>query len=240
MKVKGLILMVAVLTAFVCMPAVAMADTFTFTGGAGYGVYQTGSGGEFTVRPGDRLNWILNNYDAKAKIGNALQTFCLETNEYVWPNSTYSVVLSNATVYGGAGGAVDGRDPLSKGAAWLYNQFARGILQDYNYTDPTLRQASADALQKTIWWPEGEQVNPNNVFTQKVISMFEEVGAKADNNGAYPVMVANLWEPGHLGESGYQRQDQLIASAAPIPPTVWLLGAGLFGVGFIRKRIKKS
>ncbi|MBA4416722.1 MAG: hypothetical protein C0392_02255 [Syntrophus sp. (in: bacteria)] len=240
MKVKGLILMVVVLTVFVCT-GVARADLFTFSGGTtGFGIYQTGSGGEFTTTPDSGLSYILNTYNANARIGNAFQTFCLETNETASGGGTYGVSLSNASVYGGVGGTVNGKDPLSIGTAWLYSQFAKGALQDYNYTDLTQRKVSAEAFQNTIWWLEGElTTKPNNTFTSQVTAKFGEANAMKDNNGAYAVQVANLWEQGHVGEAGYQKQDVLVASPVPIPPSVYLLGAGLLGVVFARKRAKK-
>lgn len=242
MKVNVLVFMAIVLAAFVCMPGMAVAGyTVTTTGGGGYGPYQTGQGGEFTLQPGGGLEWVLNNYAANTKpLGytNTFQSFCLEHNEYISGNTTYGVALSNAAVYGGLGGSENGKDPLSKGTAWLYNQFAKGILLNYDYTG-TQRKASADALQQTIWWLEGEQAKPiNNAFTDLVISTFGEPNAKADNNGQIAVMAANLWEPGHVGEYGFQKQDMLVV--VPIPPTVWLLGTGLIGMGLIRKRIHIS
>lgn len=239
MKVNVLVFMAVVLAAFVVMPGMAVAGyTVTTTGGGGYGPYQTGQGGEFTLQPGGGLEWVLGNYAANTKppgYTNTFQSFCLEKNEYISTNTTYGVTLSNAAVKGGVGGSVGGKDLLSQGTAWLYNEFAKGILQNYNYNDPTLRKTSADALQQTIWWLEDEiTTKPVNSFATLVSTQFgSDNNAKLNNDNAYPVMAANL-----LASNGAQSQDMLVV--VPIPPTVWLLGTGLIGMGLIRKRIHFS
>ena len=43
-----------------------------------------------------------------------------------------------------------------------------------------------------------------------VIDEFGLTGAFAPNADLYPVKVLNLWEPGDIEQSGYQRQDQLV------------------------------
>jgi hypothetical protein len=256
MKLKSLILITMVLVAFMCMPLIATADmsttgTLTTTGNNssggygydGYGPYQTGQGGEFTLQPGDGLEWLLNNYKLPAMIyTNTFQSFCLEYPEHIYPNTIHSAVLGNAAVYGG-GGAVGGSDPLSQGAAWLYYYFSKGTLGSYDYNTEAGRHNSASALQNTIWWLEGEASDPGdgNTFRNNVIAMFGGAEtAMLDNNGLYPVMVANLWELGHEGQDGYQRQDMLVTTGTvPVPPAIYLLGAGLMGVGVIRKRVNK-
>ncbi|MCX5807106.1 MAG: hypothetical protein NT010_13765 [Proteobacteria bacterium] len=259
MRLKGSILIILVLVASIFMSGTAMAYTLTTTGSNtnatlygynGYGPYQTGQGGEFTLQPGDGLEPLLNNYSLLAKIyigGNyALQSFCLEYPEHIWGNTINSVVLSNAAVYGG-GGAAGGSDSLSKGAAWLYYYFSQGTLGSYDYNTEAGRHNSASALQNTIWWLEGEVSDPGdgNTFRHQVMEKFgTEYNAKDNNfNGLtreYPVMVATLWEQGFAGVSGHERQDMLVTTGTvPVPPAIYLLGAGLMGVGVIRKRVNK-
>ncbi|MCX5806499.1 MAG: hypothetical protein NT010_10605 [Proteobacteria bacterium] len=247
MKFKSFILMIVILIISLFLSGTARADYLT-VGGApnGYGPYQYDRGGEFTFTPDTGLNWILSNYHENAKYGNAFQTFCIEENEYVYPSTTYSVILGNAAIKGGQGGP---SDPLSKGTAWLYYQFSQNTLTGYNYA-PTGRTGSADALQKTIWWLEGEASDPGigNTFRNNVIAQFaSSTEAKKDNfdvstqTRSYPVMVVTLWVKDHAGDLSdngyYLRQDML--ATVPVPPGVYLLGAGLIGVVFIRKRINK-
>lgn len=240
MRTKSILMAVIASMLVIMFTQTAVAYTITPTGGGGYGPYQTGSGGEFTLLAGDGLQWVLGNYGTNAKDvvqSGTFQSFCLETGEYLYGNTVHSASLSNAAVYGGAGGAVNGKDPISVGTAWLYNAFAKGTLAGYDYSAG--RQASADALQKTIWWLEDEQSDPGstNIFRNSVLAKYGTLtAAKADNNGQYAVMAANMWEKGYLGVQGHQRQDVLVA-ATPIPAAAWLLGSGLIGLALIRRRV---
>ena len=142
--------------------------TVKTTGNGGYGPYQTGRGGEFSLLPNAELKSVLGTYDAKAlyngTAGTAFQTFCLEENEYIYSNTEHSATISNAAINGGVGGATDGEDPISVGTAYLYFQFAKGTLPNYNYEGTaTNRKSSAGELQQAIWWLENE---PSTVHLQ--------------------------------------------------------------------------
>jgi hypothetical protein len=213
--------------------------------GSGYGPYQTGQGGEFTLKPDAGLQWVLNVYDTKAKnqgLEGTFQSFCLERQEYLWPYpAIYDAVLSDKATYGGN---YPNGDPLSVGTAWLYHQFSSGMLEGYNYTGD--RWAKAGPLQNTIWWLEGETDDPGagNFYRSLVVNQFGTIeAAMADNfkNGQrqIPVMVLNLWEPGHIGDPNYARQDVLVDPPS-VPDggnTVLLLGLALGGLAMIRRRV---
>lgn len=221
--------------------AFGQADTIKV--GPYYGPYQTGQGGEFTITAGSQildgqyLNYAKTTSGYGYSDGYSFQTFCIEDNEYIYPNSTGTATLSNAAVYGGVGGAVKGSDgtysdAISLGTAWLYKQFALGTLTGYDYTTFDGRHSSADALQKTIWWLEGELTTvPANSFTEAVKNQFGTLdNAKMDNNGTYGVMVLNL-----TYDNGAPGQDQLVS----VPDggfTGALLGLSLAGLGFWRRK----
>ena len=223
---------------FALMTQSALAYTVTATGnggdaGNGYGPYQTGIGGEFTFIAGDGLQFVLGSYGANAKgivQDGTFQTFCLETNEHIWPNSVNQAVLNTGAVSGGVGGATNGFDPISIGTAWLYSQFAQGTLAGYDYS-AVGRKTSAAALQNTIWWLEGEQTDPGNtnIFRNAVLGEYTTANAAmANSNGAFGVKVLNLTV------NGEARQDMLVAT--PIPAAIWLFGAGLLGLVGVRRR----
>lgn len=232
-----MVLVVLVLIALFSQRAVAL----TITSGSNYGPYQAGGGGEFTWSPDSSFAWVLNNYDAKAKgFSNGLpgsapfstfQSFCIEKNEGFSLNTTYDVVLSDYANYGGVGGATNNKDPLSKGTAWLYSQFASGILSGYNYTGTEAqRENSAAALQNTIWWLEGEIKSTSNIFKTAVLAKFGSISnAKSDNNGMFNVLALNLTD-----SAGGKHQDQLVVT--PEPAAALLLGLGFIGLFGIRRK----
>lgn len=216
--------------------------------GAGYGPYQTGLGGEFTLNDVNPEGWLdLSGYASVSKnFGPAgitsFQTFCLEGGEYLYPYSTtYDAVINTKALYGGVGPS---GDALSAGTGWLYQQFATGVWEgslSYSYaggtaTEIAARKASADAFQKAIWWLEGEEsiaYDSNNPYMKAVVDKFgSEANAKADGGSTYGVYALNLTVPG----TGGRAQDQLYYKVPDGGMTVALLGMGLAGVGYFARR----
>lgn len=226
------------------VPKIVVADTVTLVGG--YGLYQTGSGGEFTFDPSTGLEWILNNYNSNASTQTrdivrpgTFQSFCVEGNEHINANATYSVVLSDNAIAGGDGGPHP--DPLSIGAAWLYYEFARGILLGYDYTNPGRSGSagtSADLLQRALWWLEGEQGIAYSAANPFMLAVVTQYGSAAmednvkDGQRRIPVMVLNLYN-----KDGTNAQDSL--GVVPEPTTLLLLGLGLVGVAGFRRKFRK-
>ncbi len=210
-----------------------LANQVTFTGGGGYGPYQTGSGGEFTLRPDQQLSWVLDFYSPLARdvggLQGTFQSFCVQKTEHIWPNATYDAVINNQTRFEDV--------PLTQGAAWVYWQFATGNLAGYDYAT----RSTAGALQDTIWWLMGNGgVQPINIFSTAVLSQFGSSGAFTPNNELYPVRILNLWEAGHIEQAGYQRQDQLVLDP-PVPDagtTLSLLAIGVGGLAFASRRAR--
>jgi hypothetical protein len=192
------------------------------------GTYQ-GNGGEFNLKPNADLSYVLNGYDSKAKFNGGFQTFCLEYTEYIEIGKTYNAAISTKAMNGGVGTA---GDPISKGTAYLYLNFAKGNLAGYDYTVGNGRNADAEKLQKTIWWLEGEQSDPgaSNEFRQLVLSQFgTAAAAKADNVNLYPVRALNLTD-----RNGGLHQDQLVL--VPAPGAIVLSSLGAVIVGWLRTR----
>ena len=227
------LIVVMVLFVFLTLTTMAMASQVTFVGGSGYGPYQTGLGGEFTLDPSADLEWVLGSYASGISsnvIPGTFQTFCLEFSEHVSAYGTYNAALNNAAVLGG-GGAVNGADPISIGTAYLYSEFAKGTLQDYAFTGTEAeRETSAALLQNAIWYLESEGgVGAGNSYFDLVYKEFSD-DAFADNNGKFNVAVLNLTA------SDGRHQDVLVAT--PIPAALWLLGSGLLGLVGLRRTFK--
>jgi len=213
--------------------------------GDGYGPYQYGHGGEFTltVVEGDLdLSGYAPETSGFGFSDDSFQSFCLEYYESIYPYQTMDASVSDRAIYGSQGRT---GDPISMGTAWLYSQFASAQWETgmgYNYLN---RETSARALQNAIWMLEGEMLmDENNAYILAVMDEFgvDLVDARLDANGEYGVSVMNL------SYYGQRRQDQLYFGGThrvppPVPDggtTVMLLGVALAGLGFARFRRRAS
>lgn len=190
-----------------------------------------------SVFPGGQFTVVVDATLASKLVvgpGNAFQSFCLETTEYLYNAGPYDVNINNKAIQGNQG---PGGDPLSVGTCWLYWQFRQGTLAGYNPLPGVAGQ-----LQATIWWLEQEPgtastapiytgAQPVNVFVNAVLGHFgNAANAMADANPGnnLGVVALNLYQDSQL------RQDQL----ALVPePTTMIAGALLllpFGASTLR------
>jgi len=240
------VVFITVLCAFIAVPT--MADMVKPTGTdpdgglQGYGPWQAGSGGEFSLLPsGWSYNPLLYYADSTKNQGTTgtFQSFCIEylQPEYLYAETWHASVLNDHAIMGS--NPLSG-DPLSVGAAYLYYKFATGNLTGYNYSNTGVgREASALELQNALWWLEGEiDLYPTtNIFAKAVVDLFG-AAAIADNNGQYNVAIMNLWVPDHIGDFSkdangnylYLRQDQLVLVPVPAAVLLGLLGLGVAGI----------
>ena len=205
------------------------------------GVYPGMGGGEFTAYTSQNF---VQNYATAATYNGGFETFCLETGVDFNPGNTYNYSLGNVSQPLSGGGAGSGL-ALTAGAAWLYQQFATGGLQGFDYTysdaaDPNGRMNSDTLLQEAIWALQGGQSYTQGGYqTLSWVESNDQFYIDALANGGSnpyaggPVEVLQLWD-----NSGNAAQNQLVL----VPDggeTVALLGIGLMGVFLVQFRQRK-
>jgi len=212
---------------------------YTVTAPWGYGIWQSNGGGEFTLE--ESVSTYSGNYSPYTKnqgITPSFQSFCLTgIFTVIFPHQPYDATLSNVALAGAQ------PDPLSKGTAYLYEQFATGSL-NYDYTNASgNRVNNAFALQDAIWYLEDEQTSladpsstlANNYYLALALAEYGDLsGAQADYHGTQ-VHVLNLTDP-TPGSYFPVGQDQLVYTPTPIPAAAWLLGSGLLGLIGIKRK----
>jgi hypothetical protein len=197
-------------------------------------------GGEFTAITSPSLD--ISSYSPLAMLNSpsgllGFETFCLEFHEYFSPGSPYSYTRSNTVYDGGVGPA---GDPLSIGTAWLYSQFAKGLLTNYRYTSASDRLSDALILQETFWYLEDEKWASNGTVIalpadQKFLNLLPGISDdKNDANGLYGTEALNL-------TSTVNNQSQLYLDRVPDGGTsIVLLGIALLGMAGLRRRFAGS
>lgn len=213
--------------------------------------YRSGRGGEFTFVGTP----YLANYDLKATVdlngaaapGRGFQTFCMELSEGLALNAagtTYAYVESDRARDGSVGPV---GDPLSKGAAWLYAQFADGVLPGYNYLGTAAqRRVSAGLLQAAFWMLEGEMTdNLSNTYLSMAATHFGSLSsAESDNNGLFGVRVLNMYTANTDGSPNLAQRRQDVLVRVPVSDngaTVSMLGMGLLmAVAMVRRKEQQA
>ena len=239
---KKFLLVAVLLSMVMVIPSMVMAAQVKVNWD--YSKYSSYPGGEFTLSGATAPS--NGSYGASTSnfiVSGSFQTFCLETDEYVWQNGVYDYTGSMSANLGGNGGSSP--DPISQGTAFMYMLFAtQDSRLGYNYATGSGRVASAGQLQNMIWGLEEEvgYVDVSaNLFYNVLLNEFGTLAnakINAIDGKDYGVSVINLWE----GKT--PRQDQLYYGSGgggqvPLPPSVYLLGAGLLGLVGLRRRFKK-
>jgi hypothetical protein len=205
---KKLGFLVLVMLVGVLVGATAFAGQVTVT----WAVNHSPTGGEFIL--------------ATTDIGT-FNSFCIEVDEYITVGGTYYYNTSNKSQLGGAN--TNAGDPISRGTAWLYSQFAAGTLPGYAHT--AAQQAS---LQNAIWMLEQEiamdATNPWIVAAQTAIGG----NLMDDANGAYGVYAMNLWS-----DPNFTQPNQSMLGVPDGGATLMLLGGALVGIGALRRKIRR-
>lgn len=247
---KKLTIVICLLCLFVEGPALADPHGVVEYGGRIYYSQQTGyasgSGGEFTIYsapppgPGLTLSNLYYSTDTKdVYMMGSFQTFCVEMDEYINPNPS-DIYVSESWVDGsmpgshayGGGKNTDSGDNLDPLTAYLYTQFAKGVLSDYVYTPGPLREDSAVALQTVIWGIEEElgslwtpDAGLQETFYDDAVDAFA-----AGWTGIGDVRMLQFVTTDGRG----LKQDQLYLT--PIPASVVL---GMLGLGVVGLKLRK-
>jgi len=243
----------------VAAPALADQAPNTYTNGQGYyggqifwaqtyadtGSYPQSQGGEFTVYSTGGDGLLLGN-GAYAETtrgivsGESFQTFCVEWNEHIYWNQSLNIWVSESAttspdVYGSGshawqGGVPDVGDDLDPKTAYLYHQFAKGVLSNYTYAPNTGRATSAGQLQLALWAIEGEYGNPGTL-TGQALTWYNEALEATTLGNDNAITWAGIGDvrvlQGYVGNDF--RQDQLYV--VPLPAAVLLGMLGLAAAG---------
>jgi hypothetical protein len=226
------------------------------------------SGGEFTIIPTNTA--LLNGYvlgagsntstgtkvtdpDAGLSGEVGFQTFCLEVNVTIptLPEGPLPYTISSSVLNGDT-------KALTVGVAYLYSQFAQGILSGYDYVDidqsftslgeTSPRGTDAAYLQSAIWYLQGDisltnadgTSNPylGDLITAGLLGTSGTTGTALSTASAdqYGVEVLNL---GNSADN-YDYQAMLVYQKTSVPDggtTVALLGIALGGIEYLRRKL---
>jgi hypothetical protein len=214
--------------------------------------YQYGSGGAVFARiidddpDGDGLT--IGPYTVPN--GFEFTTFCVEDAEHVvggW--GTYFGVVNTAAVTGttvpNTGGYDGGNpiygdplgqstwgDPLSEEVAYLYTQYATGVLSHFDYGDTTEHRNDAGDLQLAIWKLEQETTV---WLSGEALEWYDEAIAAVSSDawsGIGNVRVLNLYTYYNTSTDTVSelRQDILIFVPVPAAGLLGILGLGVAGI----------
>jgi hypothetical protein len=207
--------------------------------------YFTYPGGEFNVAlaaqdttPSDATffnNDILANYSSAAIVdgpnGIGFETFCNSGSTGLQNNPQQA---SFTTEF------------VSLGGAWLYSQFAQGILSGYDYNPDasggifTSRAQAAYALQNAIWGLDGtggEDLNTGATGYSYYIDLAYSMFGNSDTNaadGAYGVQELLL------SYNDAPAQPMLVIVTPDGGSTVILLGMALTGIAVLTRRLVRA
>jgi hypothetical protein len=161
-------------------------------------------------------------------------SFCLEINEYFSPGQNLLVKdVSTEARNGGAGGPSP--DPISYATAYLFTEFALQTLTGYDFGSGAARLASANSLQRAIWYLE-QEIPMGQLDAQALAWVNQATAAGWTDVGN--VRVLNLLRQDLTGAYTLNAQDQLYLQSVPEPASLALFGVGLAALAAVRARAR--
>ena len=134
MKKKLLLIPFTIIASVAVFGPMASANTMQLT--LDYGSRHSGDGGEFNASSPDfapaAMGYAPQTIYNAGHPNTGFETFCVEYNEHFTPGSTLYYGISQGAMNGGISGG--NPDPISRGTAWLYLQFATHNLTGYDYS----------------------------------------------------------------------------------------------------------
>jgi len=178
-------------------------------------------GGEFSV----------HNANTNAKL---FETFCIERDEYITLGTKYLVGYITTDAIQGGKNPTPSPDPLDPKTAYLFYKYSTNSLS--GYVDDNQH---ANALQEVIRYIEEEYYPDNHILSALAQQFYTDAQSNAGNS-LWDVKVLNMYQ-GYNAQgipTGFV-QDQLVYQPTPEPGTLFLVGAGLLGLGAKFRRRKK-
>jgi hypothetical protein len=169
-------------------------------------------------------------YRASTSDHGTFQTFCLELGEGMTFNKTFEYTIGTVVKFNGNGST----NPLDAETAFLYTQFREDQIRDL-LGKPNMSEVDlANAVQLALWNLELD--NPtSNQDALALVQAAEDAVDSGQWSGLGLVRVMGVWEPGHINDPAFGKQDVLVI--IPLPSAAGLATAAMLTLVAVRRRM---